>query len=106
PYHYHEQAMARWVGGWILPASWCFRHDDLLATLMAWRGLERLKGVFHTDKGWIHFNATALDLSIRSSEYRADNRVEAISADPVDWSALETLLLAALAPGQQEDQPA
>jgi len=106
PYHYHEQADAhgepRWIGGWILPADWCFRHDDLITALMGWRGLERLKGVFHTDRGWIHFNATALDLSIKSSEYRADSRVEAISAQPVDWSGLEAALLATLAPGEQQ----
>ncbi len=102
PYHYHEQALERWVGGWILPADWCFRHDDLLNVLLAWRGLERLKGVFHTDRGWIHFNATALDLAVKSSEYRADNRVEAISTQPVDWAAAEQALLSALAPGQQQ----
>lgn len=101
PYHYHEQALERWVGGWILPADWCFRHDQLLTVLLGWRGLERLKGVFHTDKGWIHFNATMTDMAVKSSEYRADSRVELISGQPVDWAACEQALLAALAPAEQ-----
>ncbi len=106
PYHYHEQTGApgesRWVGGWILPAAWRFGHDALLGVLLGWRGLERLKGVFHTDKGWILFNATAMDMSIKSSEYRADNRVELISTQPVDWAACEQALLATLAPAEQQ----
>lgn len=106
PYHYHEEALERWVGGWILPAAWRFRHDDLLTVLLAWRGLERIKGVFHTEQGWIFFNATALDLAVRSSEYRADNRVELIAAQPVDWAAREQELLSALAPADEQDQPA
>lgn len=104
PYHYHEQALDRFVGGWILPAAWRFRHDPLLTTLLAWRGAERVKGVFNTDQGWLFFNATAQDLAIRSSEYRADNRVEMISAQPVDWAAREQELLAALAPAEGEQQ--
>lgn len=104
PYHYHEQALDRFVGGWILPAAWRFRHDPLLTTLLAWRDADRVKGVFHTDQGWIFFNATAQDLAVRSSEYRADNRVEMISAQPVDWAARERELLAALAPAEDEQQ--
>jgi hypothetical protein len=55
---------------------------------------ERVKGVFHTDQGWVFFNATGQDLSIKSSEYRADNRVEIISLSELDWPVLEQALLA------------
>lgn len=96
PYHYHESAQDHFIGGWILPPSWCFRHDDLLTELMLWRDAERVKGVFHTDKGWIFFNATALDLAIRSSEYRSDSRVEIISPIDLDWALREQRLLACL----------
>lgn len=97
PYHYHEAAQGHFIGGWILPADWLFRHDDLLTELMSWRDAERVKGVFHTDKGWVFFNATAVDLAVRSSEYRSDNRVEVISAADTDWAAREQCLLACLA---------
>lgn len=96
PWHYQDQALDRHVGGWVFPPAWRFAHDALLDCLLAWRGMDRVKGVFHTDKGWIFFNATAGELAIRSSEYRADSRVELISPVAPDWSALEQSLLATL----------
>ena len=107
PWHYQDQALDRHVGGWVLPPAWCFGHDALLDCLLSWRGLERVKGVFHTDKGWIFFNATAGELAIRSSEYRADSRVELIAAEAPDWSALERALLATLqTQGETQQQDA
>lgn len=94
PFHYHEQRQGQAVGGWILPADWQFQHDPLLTTLLSWRAAERVKGVFNTDQGWIFFNATGHDMTIKSTEYRADNRVELISSTAVDWPALEQALLA------------
>jgi len=93
PFHYHEQRQGQDVGGWILPADWQFRHDPLLTTLLSWRAAERVKGVFNTDQGWLFFNATGHDMTIKSTEYRADNRVELISASVLDWPAREQALL-------------
>ena len=98
PFHYHEQRQGQAVGGWILPADWVFQHDPLLTTLLSWRVAERVKGVFHTDQGWIFFNATGHDMTIKSTEYRADNRVELISSAAVDWPAQEQALLACRVP--------
>ena len=98
PFHYHEQRQGQDVGGWILPPDWRFQHDPLLTTLLSWRAAERVKGVFHTDQGWIFFNATGHDMTIKSTEYRADNRVELISSVALDWAALEQALLACRLP--------
>lgn len=98
PFHYHEQRQGQAVGGWILPADWQFQHDPLLTTLLSWRAAERVKGVFHTDQGWIFFNATGHDMTIKSTEYRADNRVELISSTALDWPAQEQALLACRVP--------
>lgn len=98
PFHYHEQRQGQAVGGWILPADWQFQHDLLLTTLLSWRAAERVKGVFHTDQGWIFFNATGHDMTIKSTEYRADNRVELISSTALDWPAQEQALLACRVP--------
>lgn len=98
PFHYHEQRQGQDVGGWILPADWVFAHDPLLTTLLSWRTAERVKGVFHTDQGWIFFNATGHDMTIKSTEYRADNRVELISSAALDWPAQEQALLACRVP--------
>ena len=58
--------------------------------------MERIKGVFHTEKGWIFFNATTRDTRINSSNYRADNRLEIIAeaGQAPAWEALESALLA------------
>lgn len=106
PYHYVTQALEHEVGGWIFPAAWQFQHDPLLTVLIAMQlaGATRVKGVFNTDKGWIFFNATAQDLAIRSSEYRADNRVELISAEALDWAAHEQNLLTTLTSAPASEQ--
>lgn len=104
PFHYHEQRQGQAVGGWILPNDWVFQHDPLLTTLLSWRDAERVKGVFHTEQGWIFFNATGLDMTIKSSEYRADNRVELISSTPLDWPVLEQALMACRLPASPETQ--
>lgn len=111
PYHYHQQALAHEVGGWVLPAAWQFAHDPVVTLLQAWRQapLVRLKGVLQTDRGWWFFNGTDEALSIGASEYRADNRLELILTQAWDWSAGERQLLRCLlparAPAEQGEQP-
>lgn len=97
PYHYTHTALGRTVAGWVLPAGWVFAHNALLDVLFSLRGMERVKGVFHTDSGWIFFNATRHDTAINSSDYRADSRLEVIGEafDVPDWAVLEKRLLAA-----------
>lgn len=103
PYHYHQQALAHEVGGWVLPADWCFRHDAVMALVLAWcndplNRLARLKGVLQTDQGWLFLNVEGDTVSVRASEYRADNRLELISPQPWDWAGGEARLLACLLP--------
>jgi G3E family GTPase len=104
PYHYVQEALGRVAAGWVLPPEWMFRHDALLNLLFGIRGTERIKGVFHTEKGWIFFNATALDTRINSSAYRADSRLEIIAetAQAPDWETLESALLATRAQGDNQ----
>ena len=61
-------------------------------------GYERLKGVFHTDRGWASVNGTPEGATSRQSQYRRDSRVELIApADQViDWNTIESELQAAL----------
>ncbi len=96
PYHYSQSALERVVAGWVLPADWVFAHNALLDVLFSLQGCERIKGVFHTDSGWIFFNATSRDTRINSTDYRADNRLEVIAEEhsAPDWAALEQRLLA------------
>ncbi|HEX5277354.1 MAG TPA: GTP-binding protein [Fluviicoccus sp.] len=92
PYHYHQQALDREVGGWVFPADWRFRHDDLLNLLFACRA-DRIKGVFHTDKGWLEINLTGLDAGLKTRGSATDSRIELIVSGVNDWESMERSLL-------------
>lgn len=94
PCHYHETALGRELAGWLFPANWMFRHDALISVLYGLKGIERLKGVFHSDQGWIFVNLTARDALMRSQEPGTDSRVEVIATTVLDWGALEAAILA------------
>ncbi|MDO8330780.1 MAG: GTP-binding protein [Fluviicoccus sp.] len=93
PYHYHQEALGRQVGGWVFQADWVFAHNDLLGFLFALKA-DRVKGVLHTDSGWLSVNLTGLDAAIGSATPCGDNRLEIIASEAVDWEALEGQLLA------------
>ena len=94
PYHYSEVLPEAAIAGWVFPRRWIFRHDDLLNALFAIDAALRIKGVFHTERGWIFFNATRHETAINSETERADSRLEIIAPAPRDWLALEKTLLA------------
>ena len=93
PYHYHQQALDTYVGGWIFPVDWQFEHHALMDLLFAIKA-QRVKGVIHTNQGWLAVNLTAVDASFNSCAESFDSRLEIISVDNIDWSALEQALLA------------
>lgn len=95
PFHYSEVLPEAAIAGWVLPPDWVFRHNDLLDVLFGIRDARRVKGVFHTDQGWIFFNATRHDTAINSEAPRGDSRLEVIAPLPLGWAALERALLAA-----------
>jgi G3E family GTPase len=93
PYHYSEVLPEAAIAGWVFPRDWRFRHDDLLTVLFGIHDMMRVKGVFHTDKGWIFFNATQHETAINSEPSRADSRLEIIAPSFLDWAAIESALL-------------
>lgn len=95
PYHYSEHVGEAAIAGWVFPREWVFRHTALLDVLFGLRDTLRVKGVFHTDQGWIFFNATRHETAVNSEVPRADNRLEVIAVEALDWAALEAGLLAA-----------
>lgn len=95
PYHYSEQAGEAAIAGWVFPRDWVFTSNILLDVLFGLRDTLRVKGVFHTDQGWIFFNATRHETAVNSEVPRADNRLEIIAPAALDWAGIEQALLAA-----------
>ncbi|HQV79689.1 MAG TPA: GTP-binding protein [Agitococcus sp.] len=92
PYHYHQQALDCFVGGWIFPAHWQFEHNALLEMLLALQA-QRIKGVVHTTQGWLSINLTALDASFNSCPPSLDSRLEIISQQEITWQHFEESLM-------------
>lgn len=95
PYHYSEQVGEAAIAGWVFPREWVFGSSRLLDVLFGLRDTLRVKGVFHTDQGWIFFNATRHETAVNSEVPRADNRLEIIAPAALDWPGIEQALLAA-----------
>jgi G3E family GTPase len=98
PFHYSESLPEAAIAGWVFPREWVFAHDALLTVLFGIHGAMRVKGVFHTDKGWIFFNATRHETAINSEPSRADSRLEVIAPEAMDWVAVEAALLSCRLP--------
>ncbi|MCC2637105.1 MAG: cobalamin synthesis protein [Moraxellaceae bacterium] len=99
PFHYSENLPEAAIAGWVFPREWVFGHNALLDVLFGIREAMRVKGVFHTDQGWIFFNATRHETAVNSEPSRSDSRLEVIARVARDWPALEAALLAARQPG-------
>ncbi len=70
-------------GGRTFPREVIFDEHCLAEWIAAVRrapGLLRLKGVFHTTGGWIAYNATPQEQSVRVASHRRDSRVEWVLA--------------------------
>ncbi len=91
--------------GWIFSDAEVFDRDALL-DLLGPPGLtglpkdaavERLKGVFHTNDGWLLADRVGNEITVKEIAYRRDSRLEVIVAETVDadWDALKAALNAA-----------
>lgn len=93
PWHYQQQALGMYSAGWQLPPAWQFGHDRLLVWLLGLGGWTRIKGVLHTDRGWLALNLTPASLGLTAHGGHTDNRLEVMADAPLDWTALEQGLL-------------
>lgn len=69
--------------------SECFDLDRLAAHLGELPREARIKGVFHTDNGWKRLNRADGTLSIESSAWRQDSRLEVILPDTLPTPSLD-----------------
>lgn len=74
--------------GWVFHPDDIFCADTLCHYLKHLPNMQRIKGVFNTDKGWIFFNQVGEEFSITPLAYRRDSRIEAISQAKCDWQTI------------------
>ena len=94
PYHYIESSQGYTVAGWKFSKKWLFDFYDLLDVLCEQKDWLRIKGIFHTNQGWMSFNFNPNDLNYKSTEESLDNRVEVITQIDRNWEEFEAALLA------------
>lgn len=64
--------------GWIFSPDDIFDRDALLDMLGGGFSVSRIKGVFRVADDWILFNRVGWEMSVQSTSYRRDSRVEVI----------------------------
>ncbi len=81
--------------GWIFDPSIVF--DELkLDTFVQGEAFTRVKGIFHTDSGWLLLNRSDEQFSRQDFDESKDSRVEIIEPDFHDWNLVEEQLLACI----------
>ena len=78
--------------GWIFTPQWQF-DADLLSSLLLGVESERIKGVFKTNRGIIHYNKADNVLKEGYLDHCTDSRIECIGSDKNTLDALEDSLL-------------
>lgn len=91
PYRYHEHQQGIDIGGWRLPDHWMFDADALQNWLLGLADWQRIKGVIHTQQGWLRINFTPDSLSSISCASQVDSRLEIILFDTVGKKTPEDL---------------
>lgn len=93
PYRYHDKMAGFHVGGWRLPKEWRFDGHELQKWLLNLPHYARIKGIIHTQDGWISLNITQESISIQDSDAQEDSRLELILHQEMDWNGLDGELM-------------
>lgn len=93
PYRYHETMAGLMIGGWRLPASWVFGGYELQKWLLSLPNYARIKGVVHTDEGWLRLNITPQSVSISDAQAQDDSRLELILHKNLAWDDMDQALM-------------
>ncbi|WP_444927981.1 CobW family GTP-binding protein [Microbulbifer sp. TRSA002] len=85
--------------GWRFSPEFIFDYDALFS-LFSGTDAERIKGVFITEQGVFGFNKADKVLTVLELDDTLESRVEAINQARLDWDAMESSWIAALADNQ------
>jgi hypothetical protein len=81
--------------GWIFDRSIVFSKNKLV-NFVSNEAYSRVKGIFHTEDGWVLLNRSDEHLTQQPSEHREDSRVELIEPEKHDWNQVEDAILACI----------
>ena len=85
--------------GWIFSSEEVFQREALLDMLGGGFSVSRIKGVFRVEEDWISFNRAGWEMSVESTSYRRDSRVEVILDHPSrSWDQFQYELMRCLMP--------
>ena len=84
--------------GWVFRSDICFDYQQLFL-LFSCVNLERLKGVFNTDKGYLAFNKADGVLSEFTLEKVPQSRIELINRSDYEFNQFQSELLECIKPG-------
>lgn len=79
--------------GWVFSPVERFQLKELTDLLGSIPSVQRIKGVFNTDQGWIFYNQVIDEATSSSIAYRRDSRVEIIASESIEWPLIEQKLL-------------
>ena len=77
--------------GWIFPENQIFEFEKLFDCINQ-LNVPRVKGVFHTDRGWFVINRMRDVSSSDTIQAAQDSRVEMIDTQKTDWLSVDRLL--------------
>jgi len=80
--------------GWLINKNRLFNAKRIIELLEGFDA-DRIKGTIHTEDGWLALNLTTGERDIREIEKRADNRLEIIHSQMLDWQAIDRELMKA-----------
>jgi G3E family GTPase len=88
------------------PPEDCFSYDALRRLIEGSSGLERFKGLFRSDLGYIRVDLAGGKLNMQPTAYRRDSRADAIFLEGADIEAFSSALSACLQATPTETGPA
>lgn len=89
--HAHPSTDGYVARSWMRPPAVAYAWDALRATIEATPGIVRLKGMFHTDVGWMNIDLAGVSRKVQGepTAWRRDNRADAIGRTEANLAALE-----------------
>jgi hypothetical protein len=79
--------------GWLIPAVAMFSAEKLRTWINTLPAL-RVKGVLHTDEGWMFFNHTGDTNEVRPAMQQPEGKIEIIHDRAMNWPEIEQKLMA------------